>query len=131
MPFNPPIHHPGDPVKADDVNAQNAELRRLGRIRGGAGVVVRQGSGTVSVALSLPETIIIRLTSTYSGGYSWEEMVHVSANTWTTTGRTGSRTVDPAFERQTGDTTLTVDGTRYEARRAAPSSPSWVFDGKH
>ncbi|HXS24474.1 MAG TPA: hypothetical protein VN719_09605 [Gemmatimonadales bacterium] len=129
--FNPPVYQPGDPITARDANAQNREIRRLGGIRAGAGLAARQGPGGLEITRkSSEERIFIVLTGTYATGYPWKEVLHIPPNTWIDSGFTGSTTIDPAFERQTNDTTLTVDGTRYEARRC-PTSGVLVFDGKN
>lgn len=132
MPFNPAEYSPGDPVKAADVNDQNAEIRRLGLARGSEGITVRGGAGSRQYSIELPEAMFVKLTSSAgaNGSYSWAEYAHSSPNTWTATGLTGSTSSDPAYEVQTGDATLTAGSTVYEARRACCDA-AWLFDGKN
>lgn len=129
MPFKPPVYKRGDRPTAEQFNDANAEIGRLGQMRGGPGIEVREGVNR-QIRVVLPETIIIVLTSTYSApGYAWKEVVDPTPNTWIDSGYTGTVTDDPAIERRTGDATLTVDGVRYEATRS-PTSGAWLFDGK-
>lgn len=41
--FDPPKYNRGDPIRAADINAQNDEIKRLGGLRLGAGLMGRQG----------------------------------------------------------------------------------------
>ena len=54
--FNPPTYKRGDPWRAEDVQAIVAELKRIGNIRGGAGVQVRQGAGGTQLTAVGPNT---------------------------------------------------------------------------
>lgn len=131
MPYDPTMVKPGDPLVAADTNADRSEIRRLGGIRTGAGLTGRQGAGGLALTSINPERIFMKLTGTaLSAAYPWQQVVHQAPNTWITTGVTGSTSLDPAYERQMGDTTLTVDGTVYEATRS-PTSGVWLFDGKN
>jgi len=127
VPFYPPVHKPGDAVRADDVNAQNFEIQRLGNISGGPGLVTRQAPGGFQVDLVETERIFIKLTGTATGGaYPWKEVYHATPNTWNDSTRTGTTSSDAAYPLS-GDTTLTADGKVWEAVRAATSGV-WVFD---
>lgn len=126
MGFNPAPVKAGDPIKASDVNDQNAEIVRLDQVRGGPGLEVRSGTGGRQFMAHEPERIYLKLTSTAtSGAYAWKEVYHTLPNTWTDATRTGTTTADPAYPA-TGSTTLTVDGRVWEARRG-PTSGVWIF----
>lgn len=130
MSYQPPTHKRGDPIRAADRNAMNAQLRRLAGVRGGPGLVVRDGAAGLQVARLRPEEIYLRLTGAANsdGGYPWVEVYPAAGGTWTTSGRTGSSSDDPAYDRL-GNAALTVDSMPYLARRA-PTSAAWVFKGK-
>lgn len=127
MAFNPPMYRRGDAIRATDRNAQNAEIKRLGRVRGSGGLAARSGAGGLQVArVSSDETIFMKLTATYSGGYAWQEVVHKEDGTWMTTSYVSS-SADLAYERN-GNTGLDpTAGTIYELRRS-PTSGIWLFD---
>lgn len=86
---------------------------------------------TPVISLTDPPSFFIQLTGVYASGYPWKQ-VHIGAGRVITDAfATGSTaTGRPAFEIQTGDTTLTADGTVYEAR-VSPASNQVVFDGKN
>ena len=83
------------------------------------------------ISMDKPPTFFIQLTGAYSSGYPWKE-VHIGAGRVVTDAfATGDAALGrPAFELQTGDTTLTADGTVYEAR-ISPASNEVLFDGKN
>lgn len=123
--FAPRTYRKGDVLRAADENAANAEIARLSRLAGSAGVVVR-GTG---VAVLLPERIYIKLTSTAngSGAYAWKEVLPAPVGTWIDSGRTGTQANDPAYERGTRDASLAANSTVYEAERAVTTG-EWLFE---
>jgi len=123
--FTPKTYRKGDVLKADDENAANAEIARQSRLTGSAGVVVR---GT-SVAVLLPERIYLKLTGTAngSGAYPWKEVLPAPLGTWADSGRTGTQSGDPCYERGTRNASLTSGDTVYEAERAATTG-EWIFE---
>ena len=126
--FFPRDPKPGDPIRADLPAAQDAEILRLGKIKVGPGLEVRSGPSGIAISLLLPDRIFIRLTGSSGSGasYPWVQVYHLDGQTWETSTRTGSLTVDPVFERG-GATNLTGGNVVYEARRC-PTSGEWLFD---
>jgi hypothetical protein len=124
MSYRSKTYRPGDRVVAREETEISREVERIGQIRGSAGVLVRDGA----IALDLPERIYIRLTSSANGdgGYAWKEVLPAALGTWIDSGRTGSASADPAYERGTKLTTLTAGDTVYEAMRAETTG-EWLF----
>ena len=88
-------------------------------------------AGEDDLVISLDDTppFFIQLTATYASGYAWKEVLIGPGRTLVDSGITGSPSAGrPAFELQSGDTTLAVDGTVYEAR-VSPASNQILFDG--
>jgi len=124
-------------LTAGMLNAPRAELERLGRLRGGSGVSILDTPGGPQVNIVTPGQLYIQLTGPAAGdgGYPWAEFVRVYQQGYVATGRTGGNDpgadgYDPAYESQTGDTTLTADGTTYLANYSVTSG-NWLFDGKN
>ena len=118
-------YRPGDVIKAADENSACEEIARQARVSCGAGLAVRSGAITVV----RPERIYLKLTSSANanGGYSWKEVLPAALGTWVDSGRTGSSSVDPAYERSKRDASLTSGATVYEAERAACTG-EWIFE---
>jgi hypothetical protein len=126
--YDPLPAAPGDIPTSAAENALNAELQRLGGVRGSGGLVIRQGAGGLAIARIPADVLDARLTSSANGngGYSWAEVYHSPPNSWATTGRSGSNSLDPAYERRTGNNTLSAGSKVYTMRRS-PTSGAWLF----
>lgn len=112
----------GGPLLAADVAEERAELVRLGRITGGPGITVHNGSGGIAIGLDRSsDPFWIRLTSSASSGaYAWVEVERNDAHGWITTDTTGTAALDGARE-QNGDATLTSGTKVYPASRSSTS----------
>jgi hypothetical protein len=133
MPEDFPHLEDGDALEPWHLNVVYAELRRWRKLKGAEGLDVDGAEGGDAPTVRLTETtpVFIRLTGAYSSGYPWEEVLIGPGRTLVTSGVAGDpASGDPAFERQSGDTTLTADGTVYEARRS-PACGELSFDGKN
>lgn len=124
-------------ITVGSLNKPRAEVERLGRIRGGSGVVVTQTPGGPMIRLNAPGTMYIQLTGVAGdgGAYPWMQVLRIFEGGFSPNGNTGSNDADqpnfaPAYESQTGDTTLTADGTTYLAQQDRTSG-AWLFDGKN
>lgn len=122
MGLRPKTYRKGEVLRAADLSEERAELVRLGKVRGGPGVRVHDGSGGISVALEgEPGPRWIRLTSSASSGaYSWAEVERDGAHGWITTGTTGTAAGDGAYELN-GDATLASGTKVYPASRSETS----------
>lgn len=133
MPEDFPTLRDGDILEPWHLNILYDEARRWRKLKGAPPINVSNNDGDGTPLIEFTETppIFARITATYSGGYAWEEVLIGPGRTISTSGITGGPLLgNPAYERQTGDVTLTADGTVYEFRRS-PSSAQWVFDGKN
>jgi hypothetical protein len=112
--FDPPNLRKGDTLTAEGENAGNQEIARVGRLTGGPGMIVRGGAAWIDTN----KPFYIKLTSTAngSGGYAWKEVYGAPLGTWADSGRVGSASADPAYERN-HDVGLAVDGKVYLADR--------------
>ena len=122
----------GDPLEPVHFNAAYEELRRWRKLTAAPPLVVDGADGDQPPVVWLAEMppFFIQLTGTYSSGYPWKEVLIGPGRAVQNANITGGpSTGDPAFERQTGDTTLTVDGTVYEARYSPAGG--LTFDGKN
>lgn len=128
MPHDSPIARRGEPAKAADTNADRAEIRRLGGIRTGAGLIGRQGPGGPSIDRIIPEAMDAQLvgTANINGGYPWAEVYHSAPDTWAMSGRAGASALDPAYERRTGNTGLAAGMTVYRMERSETTG-AWLF----
>lgn len=116
MPKDLPDLKPGDALSADWLNTLRAWLRRAGiRVDAGSGLRGNVGPQGTALSISEPEAMWIKLTGHTGVAYSWTEQVPDTAGTWQDGIRTGTTTVDPAYEAN-GVTTVTtgriVWGTR-------------------
>lgn len=133
MPEDFPTLRDGDILQPWHFNILFAEARRWRKLRGAPPISVssNDGDGTPLIEFTDTPPIFARITAPYSAGYAWEEVTIGKGRTIATSGITGGpASGNPAFERQTGDITLTADGTVYEFRRS-PNSAEWIFDGKN
>lgn len=128
---------PGDALEPYHVNAVYHELRRWRKFKGAYPVVVDGAEGDDAPLAwfdASNDSFFIQLAGAYvagpPAGYPWAEVLIGANRSVQTTGIGGNAAVgDLAVERQTGDTTLTPDGTVYEARRSPGGGLS--FDGKN
>lgn len=125
MSYRARTYRPGDRILARDETEISAEVARLGQLQGSTGIGVRNGT----LALDLPERIYIKLTSTANanGAYAWKEVLPAALGTWVDSGRVGSQSGDPCYERGTRNASLTVDGKVYQAIRAETTG-EWIFE---
>jgi hypothetical protein len=133
MPSDLPTLHDGDLLEPWHLNVIYAELKRWRKLRGVTPIAVNGADSDAAPTLHIDITppMFARLTGVYAAGYPWEEVSISAGRVIATTGLTGNAaTGNAAFEIQTGDVTLTADGTIYEFRRS-PCSGEWVFDGKN
>ena len=122
----------GEPLEPLHFNVIYDELRRWRKMTAAPPLAVSgaDGDGTPFVYLSEVPPFFIKLTATYASGYAWIEVLIGPGYTVVDTTVTGGpATGSAAFERQANDTTLTVDGTVYEARYSPGGG--LTFDGKN
>lgn len=124
-------------ITARSLNRPRQELEQLGRLRGGENVTVTQTPGGPQLRLNVQPTMYIQLTDIAGadGSYPWMEVIRVFEQGFIPNGNVGSNVAgapqySPAYESQTGDTTLKVDGTTYLAELDITSGV-WLFDGKN
>ena len=124
-------------IAARPLNQMRTEVERFSRLRGGSGVAVTDTPGGPQLRLNLGSRIFIQLTGDAGpdGSYPWQQVIRVLEQGFTASTIVGSNdpnqpNYSPAFESQTGDTTLTADGTTYEAFFDRTSG-FWLFDGKN
>lgn len=132
MPHEFPKLRDGDILEPWHFNILYDEARRWRKLRGvpPINVLGANSDGTPTIELTGTPPIFARITGG-GGAYAWEEVTIGPGRVLATTGITGSVAQgNPAYERQTGDATLTADGTVYELRRS-PNSGEWLFDGKN
>jgi hypothetical protein len=133
MPQDFPELQDGDQLEPWHLNVIYDELRRLRLLKGAGTLQVNQprsGGPPVIEDVSI-QPFYIQLTGAYSSGYPWKEVMIGPTRGVADAGVTGdSAHGDPAYELQSGDTTLTADGTVYQAWRS-PASNEVLFDGKN
>ena len=124
-------------ITAKSLNDPSKEVEKFGKLRGGAGVYVTDTPGGPQVGFLTVGTMYIQLTGPAAddGGYPWQEVIRVFEGGFVPNGNVGMNVVGqpryaPAYESQTGDTTLTADGTTYFAQ-TSKTSGQWLFDGKN
>lgn len=122
----------GDPLEPIHFNAIYDELRRWRKLSAAAPLAVdgADGDGGPVVYLTGVPPFFIKLTATYASGYAWKEVLigpYYSVGDANVTGSPAKG--NAAFERQTGDTTLTAGDTVYEARWGPGGG--LTFDGKN
>lgn len=123
----------GDVITVDMYNSILRELRRWQKFSVAPPLAIANVTGDAPPVIWLADQppFYIKLTSTYASGYAWT-MVYIDGPPYAVVlaGVSGGpATGDPAFERQNNDTTLTVDGTVYEASYSAGGGIT--FDGKN
>lgn len=122
----------GDELEPYHFNVIYDELRRWRKLSAAAPLVVDGADGDDSPVIYLVEqpSFFIKLTGPYAGGYPWKEVLIGPGYAVQDAGVTGGPALgNPAFERQTGDTTLGAGDTIYEARWSPGGGLS--FDGKN
>lgn len=137
MPTDLPRFRDGDALEPYVINAIVDELARWRKLTVAPPLAAEgiDGDGPPTLADLSAQPLYIRLTSVYQTsspyGYDWEEVQFGPGRAVETTGQAGTVAGgDPAYETQTGDTSLTADGTIYLARRS-PASGEILFDGKN
>jgi hypothetical protein len=122
----------GDQVQPAHLNRVHEELSRLRLLKGAGSVAVNGMRHGRPVVESLrPQRAHIQLTGSYASGYPWKEVVITPGGTAQDTGVTGGPTTgNAAFERRTGDTSLTAGDTVYHAWQS-PASGEWLFPHRH
>lgn len=124
-------------ITAKSLNDPRKEVEKFGKLRGGSGIYVTDTPGGPQIGLLTVGTMYIQLTGPAApdGGYPWMEVVRVFEQGFIPTGNAAGNDpanppYAPAYESQTGDTTLTADGTTYFAQ-TSKTSGQWLFDGKN
>lgn len=102
MPFEPPDPRPGDPLSASLISQFFREVARLGRFSIAPPLEIQQDEAGIRLSLGLWMPIWIKLTSAAGTGgkYAWAQQIAVTGGTWAVhpSGRTGTTSVDPAYE---------------------------------